>query len=254
MRRRPGMAINQKDKCVGVASIEMIMILPFCLILILLLANIGKFWHAKMETNVNSRTSAWRSAFFDTVPCVPVLGNFLDELSSACDESSYDDQLLSKMVGGAGGKKKDKDAFLKTIKGAPVQPVLIVGHATKTWGTWGFKNRSIFELEDQYSLDISGSPKKDGVKKFGLWEREDIPLGYDPYFVEEITDNDYNSEKEDELLGQVEEHKQYNRDMRKYREDMQKWNDCMSQYNSEDICGPMPVEPTKPPDIDYEPS
>lgn len=60
----------------GLSSVEMVMILPFFLFFLLLIANVGKFWHAKLDNLVAARTEAWREAMFDSLP---------DELM-LCDE------------------------------------------------------------------------------------------------------------------------------------------------------------------------
>lgn len=61
--------INQKQsmpRCRGVASIELVFILPFLLSLVLLMTAIAQIVHVKMTVNTETRTAAWRLAQFQS--------------------------------------------------------------------------------------------------------------------------------------------------------------------------------------------
>lgn len=48
----------------GLASVEMALILPFFLVFMMLLSNIGSFWHAKIGNQIDARTNAYISAMY----------------------------------------------------------------------------------------------------------------------------------------------------------------------------------------------
>jgi len=181
----------------GLSSVEMVLIIPFLLTIILLLANTGKFWHAKLDNRIDARTSAWRGAKLGTVPCgeditglsdklgsVPgagtviggiAVGSYADVLGNACADYSNGNDLLETMVSGSNKWRDHKDAFVATFNGSPVPVASYTGYAYDNWSSWGFRDQSVFEMSDTHHLDING-----------LWERSDMPYGHDDYIQEKL--------------------------------------------------------------------
>jgi len=72
----------------GLSSVEMVLVLPIFLFFFLLIANVGKFWHVKLDNQINARTEAWREAMFDSLP-----DDFCDSVEDRVDKLREDDQL-----------------------------------------------------------------------------------------------------------------------------------------------------------------
>lgn len=241
----------------GLSSVEMILILPFVLILILLLANVGKFWHAKIDNQAKARTSAWRSASFGTVPCgneadqllkdiqsspipIPVgLINdlkkeanktLLNKLGQACAGESQSGEILATMRKGS-SFQGHKPELVKEFDKTPNPLIATIGYSIEEWATWGFKDRAVFDLEDTHTIDVNG-----------MWYREDMPFGHDDYLDEKL------------LKGQPPNTAGLSEAEIKIRQEqaakLEEWGNCAEEVqkavpdaNVENFCGPMPEVP-----------
>lgn len=104
------MMIYSKQK--GLASVEMVMVLPIFLFFFLLIASIGKFWHIKLDNQVNARTEAWREAMFDSLPDVVCdLENKLAPEQIA-DRLRANDQLVNNATFGNNQGARDATNFM----------------------------------------------------------------------------------------------------------------------------------------------
>lgn len=195
VRRPPA---GRRSDC-GLASVEMVLLIPFMLILILLLANIGKFWHAKLDNRIAARTSAWRGAEFnsfdlrltgafdcvldsDQLETANKVTGLVDALERRCNEASANVALLTTMNSGTGGDTGRKKAFVGILQAPKNQPGATTGEAFRTWSTWGFEDQSVFWLNDSHTLDIAG--KTETITD--PWLREALPFGYDAYLDKEL--------------------------------------------------------------------
>lgn len=192
------------------------MLIPFLLVLILLIANIGKFWHAKLDNRIEARTEAWRNAYF----------------TRARGRASGSDELLTAMTSGSGGQRSHKNEFVKIIESPANQPAMSTGRAARTWRTWALPNNSMFNLSDSHSLDVTGS-----VRRNDPWVREEMPYGYDQYLADQLLGSKRGGGGASKLVGDLQDQKQW-------VEDMEDWLKCMADPDKDaDECGDAPKRP-----------
>lgn len=193
----------------GLSSVEMVMVLPMFLFFFVLIANVGKFWHVKLDNQINARTEAWREAMFDSLPdnVCEILEDRVDQLRENEQLSLLYRQELSRKLTNSvitpagnslackGNLKNDKDyrqstvlsttqldrrlnnkskryrsGFVGELNKTAEQPHAITGRAYYLWANWKFRDKQVFLLEDYHVLDVNGS-----------YQRVDLPLGHDDY-------------------------------------------------------------------------
>ena len=182
----------------------MVLVLPFLLVFILLLANVSSFWHAKLTNQVVARSNAWRNAMFQTVGCLDNIESaasafrvspqlalsslFASEsarnvsnlsmraLGQACEGNSESFDLITAMKSGEpfGGHKQSLTAQFDQTS---MQPHSNTGRSYYLWGSWGYKKASIMFLQDAHVIDING-----------MRYRQDLPMGHDPYLKKWLID------------------------------------------------------------------
>lgn len=193
----------------GLSSVEMVMVLPLFLFFFVLIANVGKFWHVKLDNQINARTEAWREAMFDSLPD-NVCENLEDRVDNLRDNVQLrllfqQEQLrnvTNRAISPAGnalackgnlkngrdyrqstvlsttlsdrnlnGKSKEyRSGLLGELNKTADQPHAITGRAYYLWAEWKFQDKHVFLLEDYHVLDVNGS-----------YQRVDLPLGHDDY-------------------------------------------------------------------------
>ena len=189
----------------GLSSIEMIIVLPFLLVFLLLLANVSSFWHAKLSNQVVARSNAWRNAMFQTVGCLnniesaasafrdspqSVLSSlFASEsardasnlsmraLGQACEGKSESFDLINAMKAGE-PFSGHKQSLIALFDQTSMQPHSNTGRSYYLWGSWGYKKTSMMFLEDAHVIDING-----------MRYRQDLPMGHDPYLQTWLIDD-----------------------------------------------------------------
>lgn len=194
----------------GLSSVEMVMVLPIFLFFFLLIANVGKFWHIKLDNQINARTEAWREAMFDSLPdnLCEDLEDVTDELrqldeqlsviyeeeqirkttnsilsptgnSLACKGNLKDDvdyrksTVVSVTMSATGLNSKTetyRDGFAGELNKTAEQPYAVTGRAYYLWADWKFKDKQVFLLEDYHVLDVNGS-----------YQQVDLPQGHNDY-------------------------------------------------------------------------
>lgn len=204
------MRFSKKQR--GLSSIEMVMTLPIFLLFLVLVANVGKFWHVKMDNLINARTEAWREAMFDSLSntfCEPVETEVerlreageLDTLFSsdtfrgatnasfspdgrslACqgnvnrDNAEYRGTNVLKVAASAerlNNKSKEyRTGFINEFNKTSQQPYAVTGRAYYIWAAWKSEELGVFLLEDYHVIDVNGS-----------WQRKDLPYGHDDYIT-----------------------------------------------------------------------
>ena len=193
----------------GLSSVEMVLVLPMFLFFFVLMANVGKFWHAKLDNQINARTEAWREAMFDSLP-----DNMCETLEERVEDLRENEQLSQllrqkqlrdatnftlspagnalackgNLKNGAdyrrttvldttqadsrlNGKSRGyRSGFVGEFNKTSDQPHAITGRAYYLWADWKFKDKQVLLLEDYHVLDVNGS-----------YQRVDLPMGHDDY-------------------------------------------------------------------------
>ena len=197
----------------GLSSVEMVMVLPIFLFFFAVIGNVGKFWHIKLDNQINARTEAWREAMFDSLPnnlCenlenqVDGLRGLDEELDELFREDAARDGRNSTLspAGNAltckGNLKNGSDfrgstvlsvtesdnnlnnkskgyrsGFIGEFNKTADQPKAITGRAYYLWAEWKFRDKQVFLLEDYHVLDVNGS-----------YQQVDLPFGHDDYLID----------------------------------------------------------------------
>jgi len=196
----------------GLSSVEMVLTLPIFLFFLIITANVGKFWHVKLDNVINARTEAWREAMFDTLPntfCETVelevdrlrdAGDITDLFTSdtfrdatnetfspfgrslACQGNVNKDSAeyrgtnvldLAESASNISSKSKTyRSGFIDQLNKTSEQPYAVTGRAYYIWAAWKSQNLGAFLLEDYHVIDVNGT-----------WQRKDIPYGHDDYIT-----------------------------------------------------------------------
>lgn len=193
----------------GLSSVEMVLVLPIFLLFFALIANAGKFWHVKLDNNINARTEAWREAMFDSLP-----DDFCEPIEDQIDVLRDNDQLsvvfrqeqLRRATNSAitpfgnslackGNNKNDQDYRRSSVVGITLsddnlgskargyrsglyhelnktseQPYAVTGRAYYLWADWKIEDKHVFLMEDYHVIDVNGS-----------YQRVDMPYGHDDH-------------------------------------------------------------------------
>jgi hypothetical protein len=155
----------------GTASMEMALIAPVLLLFVILAENSARIMLIKQHAVVRARTAAWREATQGF--CLPIPMDVFDgKLIPAClgtDRSDGED-LLAKMDGWGTSETRGSS---KDVRDADDQPELTSGQALALYKPFGVRGVGFLGY-----LDIRAEHH---VSTNRAWEREDLPVGYDPF-------------------------------------------------------------------------
>lgn len=195
----------------GLSSVEMVLVMPFILLFFLMIANVGQFWHIKLDNLINARTEAWREAMFDSLPNSPLcetIEDVADGLRDAGDLSfafssdttrhAFNEGLSpgGKSLACKGNVNKDNQEYRGTtvINVAASGTGLhsdarkyrdgFIGELNKTEAPPYATTGRAYYIWGNWLFDGLGVVLLEDyhvIDVNGTWQRQDIPMGHDDY-------------------------------------------------------------------------
>lgn len=169
------------EKQKGIASVELVLIIPFMLLIFILTITSAKIMLLKQNNIVEARTMAWEKAMLDRDCTKPPQkkwdGQFLGvECPADGGSGQHADQFLRFME--EGPNSRYQQVFTGKIKEGEDLPGIATATARSHYSLIGNDTIGFVDLpmEDSHSVDASPA----------VWAREKFPIGYDDYLKRQL--------------------------------------------------------------------